>query len=142
VSLKWGLPPRPEPWMTGLLIPLGLPVGPERNEQTGLPCYVVTSVAPTDDKLTLEAVISVHSFAKSKEMGGGGRDQADQMAWNAHNQILSCTPGDTVTLANGDTVTGAWADTRMAPTYADYGDKNIKRYVARYCVTLRFVPVS
>lgn len=142
MSLQWGLPPRPEPWMTGLLMPLGLPVGPERDEETALPCYVVTSVAPTDDKITLEAIVSVQSFALSKDAGGGGRDQADQIAWNAHNKILSCTPADVVTLANGTTVQGGWAETRLAPMYADYGAKNIKRYVARYCVELRFVPVS
>lgn len=137
MSLNWGTPANPESWLIGWLMPLGLPIGAEREELTGLPGYVVTSVAPTDDKLTLEAIVSLHTFAQNGA-GGGGRAQASQAAWNAHNRILSCTPGDVVTLPGGGTVDGAWTSTKLAPTFANYQDPLIARYVARYCIELRF----
>lgn len=138
MSLNWGTVTNPESWMVGLLLPLGLPIGAERDELTALPGYVVTSVAPVDDKLTMDAVVSVHSFAQSTEAGGGGRLQASQAAFNAHYRIISCTPGDVITLASGATAPGAWVTTKMAPAFADYKDPNIARYVARYSVALRF----
>lgn len=132
MSLDYGRPADPEGFVIAKLIPLGLPVGPERDESTGLPCYVVTSVVNKSDRHVLDATVSVHSY-------GSTRAAASEAAWNADELLLSQTPGDLVTMFDGRPA-GAWICPHMPPVWADYRDPFIKRYVARYDALLRFTP--
>lgn len=136
MSLNYGRPANPEGFVIRQLETLGLDVGPERDEETTLPCYVVTSVSPTHDKHLLQALVSVHTFATGTT-SAMGRAAASQAAWDADNHLISLTPGDLVTMEDGRTA-GAWVECKMAPTFANYGDPLIKRYAARYNVLLRF----
>lgn len=131
MSLNYGQAPDPEDFIIGLLLPLGLPVSPERDEETDLPCYVVTVLPGTSDRFMMQPVVSVHSFAKT-------RDVAAQAARNADNVLISTTPADNVTLANGDIAPGAWVEPMSPPAFAEYRDPDIKRYVGRYRPMLRF----
>lgn len=130
MTLNYGRPANPEAFVIKLLEPLGLPVGPERDEETTLPCYVVTAVAGKSDKFMLDATVSVHSYANS-------RAAATDAAWDADNLLLSITPGDLITMPDGRQAS-AWICVHHPPTWADYRDPFIKRYVARYDVLLRF----
>lgn len=132
MSLNYGRPANPEAFIIAHLIPLGLPVGPERDEETALPCYVVTSVANKSDKQVLDATISVHSYAST-------RAGASEIAWNADDLLLSQTPGDVVTMPDGRTA-GAWICPHTPPIWVPYKDPFIKRYVGRYDALLRFQP--
>lgn len=139
MSLNYGRPANPEAFIIAKLIPLGLPVGPERNQSTPLPCYVVTSVVNKSDRYVLDATVSVHTYAQGDGETEMGRAEASDAAWNADNLLLSQTPGDLVTMPDGRTA-GAWICPHMSPVYADYRDPFIKRYVARYDALLRFQP--
>lgn len=138
MPLNYGRPANPEEFVIAVLLPLGLPVAPERDELTGLPGYVVTSVAPKHNKFMLWATVSVHTFAQATT-SAMGRAAASTAAWNADNQLISLTPADTFTMSDGRPA-GAWIDCVMAPTFVNYGDPLIKRYAARYDVELRFTP--
>ncbi|MBZ4574703.1 hypothetical protein [Mycobacterium avium] len=138
MTLNYGRPARPEAFVIAKLIPLGLPVSPERDQETPLPCYVVTSVVNRSNRYLLEATVSVHTYARGTT-AEEGRAAASDAAWDADELLLSQTPGDLVTLADGRTA-GAWIDPHSPPTYADYRDPFIKRYVARYDALLRFQP--
>jgi hypothetical protein len=139
VSLDYGTIAPPTQFAIGLWTPLGLPVGPDRDEDTGLPCYVANGIAGTDDKYLLHAVISLHTFAKGNTPDEGFAI-ADKWAWAAHYKIAGLTMGDIVTLPNGDTaeVAGLGADTAQMPVFQPYRDPFIIRYYARYCIPLRF----
>lgn len=130
MTLNYGQPANPEAFVIGLLSPLGLPVGPERDESTPLPCYVVTAVAGKSNRYILCATVSVHSMATT-------RAAASQAAWDADNVLISVTPADPVTLPDGSTA-AAWVEPVMPPVWADYRDPFIKRYSARYTAELRF----
>lgn len=138
MTLDYGRPANPEAFVIGVLKQLNIPVGPERDEETGLPCYVVTSVANKSDRYMLDATVSVHSYAGDTDMARG-RAAASKIAWDADNLLLSLLPSDTFTMPDGRTA-GAWVNPHMPPTWADYRDPFIKRYVARYDVLLRFQP--
>lgn len=139
MAVDYGKPARPEAFIIQHLIPLGLPVGPERNQSTPLPCYVVTSVVNKSNRYLLEATVSVHTYAQGDGVTEMGRAQASDAAWDADDLLLSQTPGDLVTMPDGRKA-GAWIDPHSPPTYADYRDPFIKRYVARYDALLRFQP--
>jgi hypothetical protein len=130
MSLNYGRPASPEGFIIGKLIPLNLPVEPERDQLTSLPGYVVTAVAPKHDRYLLQATVSVHTFANT-------RAAAEQAAWNADNLLISLTPGDVITMPDGRPAS-AWVDPVLAPTFQNYQDPLIKRYVARYDALLRF----
>lgn len=132
MSLDYGTPADPEGFITAKLIGLGLPVGPERDEQTPLPCYVVTSVTNKSDRRILDATVSVHSY-------GTTRAAASEVAWKADSLLLSQTPGDLVVMPDGRPA-GAWICPNMPPAWVNYRDPFIKRYVARYDALLRFTP--
>ncbi len=134
MSLNYGLPANPEAFVIARLLPLGLPTGPERDEQTALPCYVVTAVAGKSDRFMLSATVSVHSYATT-------RADASTAAWNADNVLISLTPADVITMPDGRPAS-AWVDPIMPPVFADYRDPFIKRYVGRYDVRLRFTPTQ
>jgi hypothetical protein len=134
MPLNYGKPAPPEDFIIGALIPLGIPVGPERAEETSLPCYVVTALPGKSDRFMLCPVVSVHTFATT-------RDEADQWAWKADNLLISLTSSDVITMPNGDTAS-AWVDPMQTPAFADYHDPFIKRYSARYQPNLRFLPTT
>jgi len=136
MSLDYGRPANPEEFIIAKLIPLGLPVEPERDEETPLPCYVVTSVTNKSDRYLLDATVSVHSYAKDTT-SARGRAAASQAAWDADGLLMSQTPGDVINMSDGRPA-GAWICPHMPPAWADYRDPFIKRYVARYDVLLRF----
>lgn len=132
MSLDYGRPANPEGFIIAKLIPLGLPVEPERDQETPLPCYVVTSVVNKSDRCLLDATVSVHTYAST-------RAAASTAAWDADDLLLSQTPGDLVIMADGREA-GAWIEPHMSPVFAEYRDPFIKRYVARYDALLRFTP--
>lgn len=140
MTLNYGRPPNPEGFIIGALTSLGLPVGPERGEDTPLPCYVVTAVAGKSNRFILTATVSVHSFGRGNTPEEG-RAIASEAAWNADNALISLTPGDLITLPDNSTA-GAWVDCVMPPVFADYRDPYIKRYVGRYNAELRFTPTT
>ena len=140
MPLIYGQPANPEEFIIAKLKPLGLPVGPERNEDTPLPCYVVTAVASKSDRFLLCATVSVHTFATDTPTAMA-RATASVAAWNADNLLISLTPGDTSTMSDGRHA-GAWVCPIQAPMFADYRDPFIRRYVARYDVELRFRPTG
>ncbi|PQM44675.1 hypothetical protein C1Y40_05171 [Mycobacterium talmoniae] len=138
MTLNYGRPANPEAFVIGVLMPLGLPVRTERDEDMGLPCYTVTAVNPKHNKFMLWATVSVHSYGQGNTPQEG-RAIASDAAWNADNALISVTPGDVITMADGRTAS-AWINCEMAPTFADYQDPFIKRYVGRYNAELRFNP--
>lgn len=129
--LNYGEAAPAEDFIIGALIPLGLPVGPERDESTGLPCYVVTVLPGHDNRYVDNAVVSVHTL-------GTTRAEADQWARKAHKLLISLTPGDNITGADGTVFPGAWVCPMGQPSFADYRDPHIKRYNARYKPELRY----
>lgn len=140
MTLKYGRPAAPEAFFIAKLEPLGLPVGPERDQETPLPCYVVTSVVNKSDKYVLDATVSVHTYAKGTNQAEG-RAAASDAAWNADELLLSQTPGDVVIMPDGRPA-GAWICPHMPPVFAEYRDPHIKRYVARYDALLRFTATT
>ena len=130
MSLNYGRPANPEAFIIGALKPLGLPVGPERAEEAPTPSYMVTAITSKSDRYLLCATVSVHSF-------GTSRAQASEAAWDADNMLLSLTPGDIITLPDGSTAS-AWVNVIQSPSWVDYGDPYILRYVGRYQPLLRF----
>lgn len=141
MTLNYGRPANPEAFIIAKLIPLGLPVGPERTQSTPMPCYVVTSVVNHSDRRLLEATVTVHTYAQGDGVTEMGRAQASEAAWDADDLLLSQTPGDLVTMPDGRTA-GAWIDPHTPPFFADYRDPFIKRYCGRYDALLRFTPTT
>lgn len=132
MALDYGEPAPAEDFIIGALIPVGLPVSPERDEDTPLPCYVVT-VLPGHDNLYVDhPVVSVHTLATT-------RAEADHWARKAHKRLTSLTPGDNITGADGTVFPGAWVCPMGRPAFADYRDPHIKRYNARYVPGLRYI---
>lgn len=140
MTLDYGRPANPEEFIIAKLKPLGLFVGPERDEDDPLPGYVVTAVAGKSDRFLLCATVSVHSFAKDTD-DAMARAAASDAAWNADNLLISLTPSDVITMSDGRPA-GAWVDPITPPMFADYRDPFIRRYVARYDVELRFTPTT
>lgn len=115
--------------------PLGLPVGPESDEETAFPHYVLNAVAGSDDRHLMTAIISVHTFADKVAT-------ADEWAWKAHYRWTGLTPGDTVTFADGTVTQCGWPSCDQLPVFQPYRDPYIKRYYARYRLPLRFRPTT
>jgi hypothetical protein len=139
MSLNYGQPTSPTQFGIGLLTPLGLPVVPFRTEETPLPCYVLNAIAGSDDHYVMNAVISLHTFAKGNTPEEGPAI-AEGHAFTAHNKIISMAPGDVVTLPDGTTANAqGWPLTQQIPIFQPYrGDPYIARYYARYLIPLRF----
>jgi hypothetical protein len=141
MPLDYGRPASPEEFVTAVILPLGLPIAPERDELTALPGYVVTALPGKSNRFILCATVSLHSFAQGDGSTSMGRAQAEAAAWNADNLLISLTPMDTFTMSDGRKA-GAWICPHGTPSFADYRDPFIKRYVARYDVELRFTPTQ
>jgi hypothetical protein len=138
MTINYGRPANPEEFIIAALKPLGIAVGPERDESTPLPCYVVTAVASKSNRFMLCATVSVHSFAKDTDEAMA-RAAASNAAWDADSLLISLTPGDVFTMSDGRPAS-AWVCPIQPPMYADYRDPFIRRYVARYDAELRFTP--
>lgn len=140
MTLNYGQPANPEEFIISMLKPLGIAVGPERQETDPLPFYVVTAVAGKSNRFMLCATVSVHSFAKDTD-DAMARAAASNAAWDADNLLISLTPFDVITMSDGRPAS-AWVCPITPPMYADYRDPFIRRYVARYDVELRFTPTT
>jgi hypothetical protein len=135
MSLDYGEPTPSEDFVIGALIPLGIAVGPESDEETALPRFVVTALPGHSNKHFDYPIVSVHTLAST-------RDEADQWARKGHKVLESMTPGDKVTLADGTVVPGAKCCPQGRPAYANYRDPSIKRYSCRYKPELRYLPTK
>lgn len=118
------------------LIDLEGDVGPQRYAGQGLP-YRWVSDAPggVDDKVTEQSTFSIHTFAADYWT-------AREHARITHRRMLALGPPmagqQRVTLAGGRTVFVDGVDVAEPPTWQDYGDNTIHRFVARYTIDLRF----
>lgn len=121
------------------LLPLDGDVGPQRYAGQELP-YRWVSDAPggVDDKVTQESTLSVHTFAADYW-------SARQQAALTHRRMLVLGPPmaaqQRVTLAGNRTVFVDGVETAEPPTWQDYGENTIHRFVARYTINLRFKQV-
>ncbi|MBO0882803.1 MAG: hypothetical protein J2P17_21210 [Mycobacterium sp.] len=139
MSLNYGKPPSPTQFALGMLAPLGLAVVPMRTEETPLPSYVANGMSGPDDKYILTAIIVVKTFAQGNTPQEGFA-VADKWAWAAHDLIIGLTPGDTVTLPNGDTAQPGWPEVKQSPEFRPYKDPYIVQYYSRYEIPLRYRP--
>ena len=114
-------------------------VGPQRYAGQGLPYrWVSDSGGAVDDKVTEQSTFSIHTFAADYW-------DARTQARLTHRRMLALGPPlagqQRVALASGRTVFVDGVDTAEPPTWQDYGDNTIHRFVARYTIDLRFALV-
>lgn len=96
-----------------------------------LPFVLVSRVAGGDDRITDRGMVQVEVFHSS-------RDGANSVARQMHYLIQQWTPKVGVTLpSTGRMVFIDRIETVQGPHYQDYGDENLKRYLARYEVVSR-----
>jgi hypothetical protein len=130
------LPPSGVEILVAWLSPLG-EAAAERKAGDPLPFWLVSRVAGLDDKITDHGTFSVHSMAESLAA-------AEDHALLAHQRILALgpplAPQRRVTISGGRVVFADMVKTDLFPRYEYYSD-NIRRYVARYDIDLRFIAV-
>lgn len=119
------------------LAPLDGEVGPQRYAGQGLPYrWVSDAGGGVDDKIMSRSAFSVHTFASEY---WAAREQARL----THRRMLALGPPlagqQRVTLAGNRIVFVDGVETSEQPTWQDYGDNTVHRFVARYMVDLRFV---
>jgi hypothetical protein len=135
-ELFGSLPPSGVEILVAWLSPLG-DASAERKAGDGLPFWLVSRVAGPDDKITDHGTYSVHSMAESLTA-------AEDHALLAHQRILALgpplAPQRRVTISGGRVVFADKVTTDLFPRYEYYSD-NIRRYVARYDIDLRFIAV-
>jgi hypothetical protein len=136
MTLNYGQPSDPGQYVIALLTPLGLPVTRTRNLESPVPAYMVTIIPGKSNRYTLCATVSLHTFATDLNPERA-HDLALNAAQAADTILISQTPADIVTLANGKTAAG-WICPHQPPAWLDYRDPLIIRYVARYDVELRY----
>lgn len=119
-------------------------VGAERPTSTGpnptpLPYRMVNRVSGHDDKVFESSIVSVHTF-------GDNMIDAESAAYITHGWMLALGPplvGQTpVTISNSQVVLADCVETMQSPIWVDYEDTNLRRFVARYEIGLRFVAVT
>lgn len=93
------------------------------------PFYLVTRITGGDDRLTDSAVVSIHAFAATRTAAS---DAARQM----HDLMTSLSAKLPLTVG-GQTVNVDYVETLETPTWVDYGDNTIQRYVGRYRIDTR-----
>lgn len=136
-SFAWEAPSVSEV-VVAWLAPIGPANGVSVERPTGdvLPYRMVTRVAGKDDKITDCAVVSVHTFATSMTL-------AESEARLTHRRMLELGPPivgqQSVTISGDQVVMVDSVETSMAPVWIDYEDNQIRRFVARYAIDLRFV---
>jgi hypothetical protein len=121
------------------LRPLGDPLGVGTDRPTGavLPYRMVTPVAGTEHQKIMQcSVVSVHTFDDNM-------DDAEAAAQITHQRMLLMGPPivgfQQIAISNNQIVVPRQVYTMQIPTWVDYQDNVIRRYVARYNVDLRFV---
>jgi hypothetical protein len=115
-------------------------VGAERPTTTSanptpLPYRMVNRVSGMDDKVFESNIVSVHTFADSMT-------NAEAAAYATHGWMLALGPpivGQVpVTISNSQVVVADYVNTMQSPIWVDYEDVNLRRFVARYEIDLRF----
>lgn len=121
------------------LRPLGDPngVGTDRPSGAVLPYRMVTPVAGQEQhKVMQRATVSVHTFHDNM-------DDAEAAAQLTHQRMLLLgppwAPPQQVTISNNQVITPISVETVQTPSWIDYQDNTIRRFVARYEVALHFV---
>lgn len=106
-------------------------VAVEMPSEPVMPFVLITRIAGGDDRITDRGMVQVEVFHTS-------RDLANQLARQMHYRIQQWTPKVGVTLpSTGLPVFIDRIETVQGPHYSDYGDENLKRYLARYEVVSR-----
>jgi hypothetical protein len=130
MSVNFGRAADPGYFVMGIALPLNRPVGPNRDEDDALPCYVVNALPGKPDRFSRNAIVSVHTFAKTTAEAKAAADDLDY--------LIRCTmPDDPITLPDGSTAKGEIGE-RAPPAWIDYRDPNIERVHATYPVQIRF----
>jgi hypothetical protein len=97
MSVNFGRAADPGYFVMGIALPLNRPVGPNRDEDDALPCYVVNALPGKPDRFSRNAIVSVHTFAKTTAEAKAAADDLDY--------LIRCTmPDDPITLPDGSTV--------------------------------------
>lgn len=113
-------------------------VGPQRYAGQGLPYRWVNDAGGSDDKVSSRSTFSVHTFAAEYWA-------AREQAMLTHRRMLALGPPlagqQRVSLASGSTVFVDGVEVDESPSWQDYGDNGVHRFVGRYAVSLRFVAV-
>lgn len=117
------------------LMPLDGDSGPQRYAGQSLPYRWVSATGGIDDRVTEQSTVSIHTFADEFWT-------AREQARITHRRMLALGPPlsdqKRVTLAGGRTAFVDGVTTDELPTWQDYGDNTIHRFVARYTIDLRF----
>jgi hypothetical protein len=135
-SFNW-MPPSINEVVVAWLLPIGAANSASVERPTGavLPFRMVNRVAGKDDKITDSATVSVHTF-------GATMDEAEAAARMTHRRMLALGPPigaqEPVTISTGTVVVDC-VETSQSPVWIDYEDTNIRRFVARYEIDLRFI---
>ena len=119
------------------LAPLDGGVGPQRYAGQPLPYrWVSDAGGGIDDKVTSRSTFSIHTFADDYWV-------ARAQARLTHRRMLALGPPlaaqQRVTLAGNRIAFVDGVETAEQPTWQDYGDNTVHRFVARYTIDLRFV---
>lgn len=94
------------------------------------PFILIARVAGSDDKVSDQGIVDVHTFHSS-------RDLASRSARYVHQLMYLWTPQVGIPMSTGDIVHVDLVETILGPHWSDYGDENLKRYTARYQITSR-----
>jgi hypothetical protein len=119
------------------LLPIGAANSASVERPTGaiLPFRMVNRVASRDDKVTDNSTVSVHTFALTMT-------EAESEAMLTHRRMLALgpplAPQQMVTISTG-VVYADCVESSQGPVWIDYEDNQIRRFVARYEIDLRFV---
>jgi hypothetical protein len=119
------------------LAPLDGGVGPQRYSGEPLPYrWVSDAGGGVDDKVTSVSTFSIHTFAADYW-------EARAQARLTHRRMLALGPPlagqQRVALAGNRIAFVDGIETSEQPTWQDYGDNTVHRFVARYTIDLRFV---
>lgn len=127
-------PPNVEETIVAWLADLGR-AGVLRKPADELPFRLVHRVTGTDN-LTIgsdDAVVSVHTFDTTMAGASAEADRTHQRM-----MYLAQHPLTNIELTDGATANVDYVNTVEKPTYEDFKDPNVFRYVARYRVGLSF----
>jgi hypothetical protein len=143
VSFPWMAPSVTEFVVTYLQTQFGATgVGAEKptTGPTGtlLPYRMVNRVSGHDDKVFESSIVSVHTFADTMT-------DAESAAYVTHGWMLALGPpivGQTAVTISTGSVMANCVETMQSPIWVDYEDTNLRRFVARYEIELRFTATA
>lgn len=128
-------PPNAEEAIVAWLAALGR-AGVLRRPDDTLPFRLVHRIAGTDDiaEGSDDAVVSVHTFGATMDQACAEADRTHQrMLYLAHNSLTN------IELVGGHVANVDYCRTVEKPTFEDFKDPEVFRYVARYRVGFSFV---